>query len=504
MSVRKVPQGTYEMNKENEKMKKIFALLLALCMVFALAACGQPAAPAATEAPAPAPTEAPAPAPTEVPAEPTEAPVEPTEAPVEAPAVMSYAEYAAAAVDDPVTVRVCVQAHQSWWDNKITVYAADEDGAYFLYNMACSEEDAAKLNPGQWILVSGFKGEWAGEVEVVDASFEFLPDEPYSAKANDVTGLLGTDELIAHQNEFVSFTGVTIADKGDGQAFLYKWDGSGSQGDDLYFDVIANGETYTFTVESYLCDKDSLVYQTVENFQVGDVVDLEGFLYWYEGPNPHITAVKPPLPIMSYAEYDAAEMDEAVVIDTYVQAHQSWWDGKITVYAQAPDGAVFAYNMACTEAEAARLVPGQKIRISGFKSVWSGEVEIVDASFIFVYGDSFIAEPEDVTALLGTDELAAHQNQLVSVTGAVIADKGDGQAFLYKWDGSGQQGDDLYFDVIINGETYTFTVESYLCGKDTEVYQAIEALQVGDTVDLVGFLYWYEGPQPHITAVTVK
>ena len=24
---------------------------------------------------------------------------------------------------------------------------------------------------------------------------------------------------------------------------------------------------------------------------VGDVIDLEGFLYWYEGANPHITSV---------------------------------------------------------------------------------------------------------------------------------------------------------------------------------------------------------------------
>ena len=55
-------------------MKKIVSLLLALTMVFALAACGQSAAPApaATAAPAPAATEAPAPAaepaPTEEPA----------------------------------------------------------------------------------------------------------------------------------------------------------------------------------------------------------------------------------------------------------------------------------------------------------------------------------------------------------------------------------------------------------------------------------------------------
>ena len=120
-------------------MKKIFALLLALCMVFALAACGQQAAPA--EKPAEQPTEAPVEEPA---AEPTEAPVE---EPAEESPVMSYAEYAEAAVDAPVVIEAYVQATQSWWNDQITVYAADQDGAYFIYNMACSEEDAAKLVP---------------------------------------------------------------------------------------------------------------------------------------------------------------------------------------------------------------------------------------------------------------------------------------------------------------------------------------------------------------------
>ena len=42
---------------------------------------------------------------------------------VEAPVlegVMSYAEYAAAELETEVTVACCVQATQSWWDNKIT------------------------------------------------------------------------------------------------------------------------------------------------------------------------------------------------------------------------------------------------------------------------------------------------------------------------------------------------------------------------------------------------
>ena len=125
---------------------------------------------------------------------------------------------------------------------------------------------------------------------MTDAVFE-IEDGSYVAEAEDVTSLLGTDELIDHQNEFVAFKGMTVEDSGDGAAFLYSWDGSGSDGDDLYFQVSYNGQTYTFTIESYLCDNTTEVYQTVKNLKVGDTVDMEGFLYWYEGVNPHITSV---------------------------------------------------------------------------------------------------------------------------------------------------------------------------------------------------------------------
>ena len=83
----------------------------------------------------------------------------------------------------------------------------------------------------------------------------------------------------------------------------------------------------------------------------------------------------------------------------------------------------------------------------------------------------------------------------------VEASNDAGAAFLYSYDGSGSQGDDLYFKVSVNGQTYTFTVESYLTGADTEVYKAVEGLKVGDKVDMEGFLYWYNGVNPHITSV---
>lgn len=204
--------------------------------------------------------------------------------------VMTYAEYAAAPVDTEVVVETYVQAKQSWWDNTATVYTQDKDGAYFLYNMACSQEDYDKLEVGTKIKVTGYKAEWSGEVEIVDAAFE-IQDGKYVAEAMDVTSLLGKDELIDHQNKLVSFKDMTVEDSGNGAAYLYKWDGSGSDGDDLYFQVSSNGQTYSFTVESYLCDNTTEVYNTVKNLKVGDVVDMEGFLYWYEGVNPHITSV---------------------------------------------------------------------------------------------------------------------------------------------------------------------------------------------------------------------
>ncbi len=205
--------------------------------------------------------------------------------------VMTHAEYMEAELDTEVVIEAYVQAKQAWWENKATVYAQDKDGAYYLYEMACSEEDYAKLTPGTKIKATGYKAEWSGEIEITDATFEIMSGT-YIAEAVDVTSLLGTDELIEHQNEFVSFKGMTVEASGDsGAAYLYKWDGSGSDGDDLYFNVSLNGQTYTFTVESYLCGAGTEVYEAVKNLKVGDVVDMEGFLYWYEGVNPHITSV---------------------------------------------------------------------------------------------------------------------------------------------------------------------------------------------------------------------
>ena len=100
--------------------------------------------------------------------------------------VMTYAEYAAAPLDSQVVVETYVQGKQSWWDNQATFYTQDKDGGYFIYNMPCTEEEFAKLTNGTKIKVTGYKSEWAGEVEITDAKFE-IEDGSFIATATDVT-----------------------------------------------------------------------------------------------------------------------------------------------------------------------------------------------------------------------------------------------------------------------------------------------------------------------------
>lgn len=251
-------------------MKKFTAILLVLTMVLALAACGGNTEP--TESTPAATTESTTPATTEG---------------TDALTTMTHDEFVAAEDFSAVCVEVYVQNTQSWWNDQITVYAQDDNGGYFIYNMACSEEDAALLTPGTKIKVTGYKRVYNGLQEIdAGATFTFVEDaEPVIYENKDVTALLGTDELEAYQTTAVSFKGMTVEPKtnaaGEEVAFLYGWDGSGEAGSDsdLYFDASVNGQTYTFVIEYYLCDENSAPYQAVQNLKVGDVIDMEGFLY---------------------------------------------------------------------------------------------------------------------------------------------------------------------------------------------------------------------------------
>ena len=248
-------------------MKKIIAIVLALTLALAVVGCAK------------APT--------------TTAP----ETTVESLEVMTHEEFDAVAVDGAVKVECYIAAVESWYKDACHIYALAEDGGYYIYGYACTEAEAAELKVGQKICVTGYKAEWSGEVEIVDATIEKLEGTAPEFTAKDVTALSG-DELAKHMNDLVAFKGMTVAASKDANgaeaAFLYKWDGSGSQGDDLYFNVTDGTNTYTFTINAYMIGTgaDSDVYKAVEALKVGDKIDIEGFLYWYDNAQTHVTAVK--------------------------------------------------------------------------------------------------------------------------------------------------------------------------------------------------------------------
>ena len=445
-------------------MKKILLLALALCLVFALAAC-KPVAPC------------------EHADENYDGVCDKgcgTKLDVD---VMTYEEYVAAELESFVVIEAYVQAHQSWWDNKITVYLADEDGAYFAYEMACSEEDAAKLTAGTKIRVYGTKTEWEGEVEIGDCAFTFVEADPYIAPAIELNDKLGTDDLIKYQNHLAVFRGLEVV------SVEYK---NGQPGDDIYLNVKHGENTYSFCVERYLTAPDTEVYAAVGELKAGDIIDIEAFLYWYGGANPHVVSVKGGY--MTDAEYAAAEIGAEVKILSYVQAKQSWWDNKGTFYLQSADGAVFAYEMACTEEMYNKLTVGTKAVVEGFKGEWSGEIEVMDGAIYFVGGDTYTAEAVDITDKLGTDELINYQNHFVKFTDMTVA------KIEYK---NNEPGDDIYITLSKDGAKYSFCIEIYLTGAKTELYELVAKgfVTEEDVVDVECFLYWYNGMNPHITAI---
>ena len=195
----------------------------------------------------------------------------------------NYNDFINAQINDELELIMSVQAHQSWWDNTVTIYGQDNDGGYFVYCASADEETAKKLVPGTLIKVTGTKSEWSGELELVDATFEILDEQGKVYDYVDYTDIMkDDDELIKHMNEKVTLKNLDVIE-------LNKKDSETDP--DLYITVTANGKFYDLCVENYLTGPETEVYKTAETLGPGDVIDIEGFLYWYNFPNPHVMSI---------------------------------------------------------------------------------------------------------------------------------------------------------------------------------------------------------------------
>ena len=188
--------------------------------------------------------------------------------------VMTHAEFMAAEADAEVTIEAFVQAKQSWWQNEAVVYLEDGTGGYYVYKLPCTEAQFGDLTIGTKIQVTGAKTIWGGMHEIMNVTdWKVIEGDIWVATATDVTDKLGdNDALVAYTCMLVKLTDMTVVSVS-----------KSADNNDIYV-TLAKGEAeYTFTVEEYLTAPTTDFYQAIEALAAGDVVDVQGFVQWYNG-----------------------------------------------------------------------------------------------------------------------------------------------------------------------------------------------------------------------------
>lgn len=242
-------------------MKKLLTIMLSVLMVFGLAACGKEND------------------------NNTDGPTDGGDV-VEITAKDDYASFMAADVDAEVEVLMYVQAHQAWWEKDgqgvMTLYGMDKDGGYFVYEAKMDKETADSIKEGTLVKVTGVKAEWAGEVEIMDATVEVL-GETKTFEAKDVTDVISDSEKLAtYMNQKIAMKGLEVVEVSVKDS---EYD------PDLYITCKLCDTEVNLCVENYLTGPDTEVYMTGKDLTAGTIIDVEGFLYWYEGANPHVTSI---------------------------------------------------------------------------------------------------------------------------------------------------------------------------------------------------------------------
>ena len=203
-------------------------------------------------------------------------------------------------------------------------------------------------------------------------------------------------------------------------------------------------------------------------------------------------------PVMTFAQFQEAAVDSDVVIKSYVQDFESWWDGKMTLYLQDKDGAVFAHETKCTEEESKEISKGVCVRLEGKKSVWNDMTEVSGGTMrVLKDEEKYVATTTAYEAADFTnDKLKADCGKLFKVTATIEPSvKGEEEVpFLYNWNGAGEvDGSDIYFNVKVGNNPFTFNVRRYLRDSSTDVYKAAKKLIIGFDYELTGYVYMYEG-----------
>ena len=448
-------------------------------------------------------------------------------------AAMKYSEYMAAAENSNVVIEGYVQKYAYNKEyHKVSMFICDDDGAYYAYGAACSEEQASKLAEGIHVKVSGKKSSWSGETEIGEGCIFYILEGSRIYDAVDISGKLSqTAELEKMMNQKIRVSGLLVEASTDAEgnpaSFLYNWDGSGKKGagSDLYFSLSEDGKAYSFCVESDEDAEGSEVYSAVTSLNIGDIIDLEGMLYWYNGPNVHVSRVNVAKAskadtqkgegVLTYAQYMECADEAEAVVEAYVQGKSVYNEekGSFSLYLADADGGYFAKNVSAPKEDYDKLSKGSKIRLTGTKT-FSGDLPMIgEGSTMELLEGYYISSAVNATAKLADSEalktLIARSAVLrgLKLAGSKATGSDEEKPFLYNSDGSGKPGEncDIYFTVATaDGQTFVMRVDSSLHPEGSEVYASAEALGLGDELNLECFISWADGPEFLVQKISVK
>ena len=493
-------------------MKKLLLLILAFVLVFAMAACSGGSAPANN----------------------TNTDNSSNTIKPEDVASMSYAEYMAAGDGANVVIEGYVQKYALNKDfHNVSMFIQDEDGgSYYAYRAVCSDEQAAELAEGMHVKVSGKKASWSGEIEVGEGCIFYILEGSKVFDAADISGKLADLQALEKMmNRKISAKELLVdySTSADGKtaAFLYNWDGSGAAGsnNDLYFNISHGGAAFTFCVESDEDPEGSDIYKAVSGLHFGDMIDLEGMLYWYNGPNVHVNSInvirasKPDAQkgegVLTFAQYTECADEAEVNVEGYVQG-KTVYDEELqsfSMFLADADGSYYAYGVSAPREDYDKLAYGTKVRLGGIKVFGNGLPLISKAESVEILEGYYIAIPENLTDMLGDNDAlykkTANKALLkdLKVAASKAPDSDTEYAFLYNWDGSGKEGEncDVYFNVVTaGGKSCAVYVDADEFPEGSDLYKAVTQLSIGDEINLECFVFWNEAPEFHVQKISVK
>ena len=235
-----------------------------------------------------------------------------------------FADYIAAAVDDPVVVKGIVTGimAKSKGNSYNCLYLQDEDGGFYVYSMATDPIADDKVAVGMTVKVTGAKDIYSGTHEIKNGTVEILDETIKTVEAEDFTELfknaasLKDETLVAKQAKLVTIKGVEIVKSSDSDI---------SSG--YYRFKLGNNETY-IRISSSVCPltkEDQATFKEGHTSHTGWIANATGVICVYDGAF-YLTPVTADafeyvsLPDKSDAEKAAFEKDNLSLPEQVVSA----------------------------------------------------------------------------------------------------------------------------------------------------------------------------------------